>query len=128
MITAAPHGYTAVAATPEEIAIWRTKNPNRPQPSTRRLRCDSCGHRIWGSGLGIGSHNRSKKCAAIQAAPNAQRVAAVEQPRIAWDRTSSPLKANVHRAYRRYDTIECSCVEFGRDHVAPLEIYGVLSN
>jgi hypothetical protein len=25
----------------------------------------------------------------------------------------------VHRAYIRHGIIECSCVEFGRDHVAP---------
>lgn len=73
-----PHGYTVVAATPQELADWCTKNPNRPRPSTRRLRCDSCGRRIWGSGLGVGSHNRSKTCAAT---PRAQAAITNAIPR-----------------------------------------------
>ena len=116
----APAGYTAVTVTGKELAAWRTKNPNRPQPSTRRLQCNFCDKRIWGSGLGVGAHNRSKACAAVQAVPVAQSVV--------WDKVASPTKAAVHRAYRRNDTIECRCGEHGRDHVARLEIYGALSN
>lgn len=79
MATSTPHGYTAVAATAAEFAAWRAKNPNRPQPSTRRLQCNWCGQRIWGSGMGVGSHNRSKKCAATQAPPKVQQVVTVER-------------------------------------------------
>lgn len=75
----APTGYTTVTATSAELSAWRAKNPNRPQPSTRRLQCNFCDKRIWGSGLGVGAHNRSKACAAKQTAPEARQVIEVER-------------------------------------------------
>lgn len=72
-------GYTAVTATGQELAAWRAKNPNRPQPSVRRLQCNFCSKRIWGSGLGVGAHNRSKACAAASAEPKVQQVVTIER-------------------------------------------------
>ena len=36
------------------------------------------------------------------------------------------IESPAHRSYRRSDTIECRCTEYGRDHVARLEVYGPL--
>lgn len=53
-----PHeGFRRVAATQEEIAAWRSSHNGR-HPSQHRLECETCHTRIWGSGLGIGSHRR----------------------------------------------------------------------
>ena len=54
----APDGFRYVTPTPEEVAEWRRTHRRRPAP-VYRLACIGCGKRIWGSGLGIGSHRRS---------------------------------------------------------------------
>ena len=46
-------GYTNVEPTAAELA-------KRPASSPLRASCDTCGKRIWISGLGIGSHEKSK--------------------------------------------------------------------
>lgn len=51
----APRGFHYVAPTEAE----RYDAPAYAR-RRRRLECDTCGGRIWGSGLGIGSHRRSK--------------------------------------------------------------------
>lgn len=53
----APHPFLYVQATAEEVEAWRRKHNGR-WPSQYRLECQWCGTRIWGSGLGIGSHRR----------------------------------------------------------------------
>lgn len=53
----APRGFRYVTATREEVDAWRAKHGNR-QPSSYRVVCVKCGKRMWGSGLGIGSHRR----------------------------------------------------------------------
>lgn len=52
--------FSRVTPTQEEIDEYRKKNGGH-RPSVYRLCCDSCGKRIWGSGLGVGSHVRSCK-------------------------------------------------------------------
>ncbi len=47
-----------VRATQEELAEWARTHPHRKHPSVYRVECDYCGKRYWGSGLGVGSHNR----------------------------------------------------------------------
>lgn len=54
--------YTIVKATAAEIATFVAKNGR--QPSVNRLKCNSCSKRIWGGGLAVGSHDRSKACRA----------------------------------------------------------------
>ena len=58
-------GYTRVTPTPTETANYRRKH-GRPA-AVYRVECDACGRRLWGSGLGIGSHNRAcpgpRRCA-----------------------------------------------------------------
>jgi hypothetical protein len=52
--------YERVNPTDAELAKYRAKNAGR-LPSAYRVRCRACGRRIWGSGMGIGSHNRACK-------------------------------------------------------------------
>jgi hypothetical protein len=55
-----PHpAYRRVSATPEEIAGYLRKHPGQRHPAVYRVECRACGKRIWGSGMGIGSHNRA---------------------------------------------------------------------
>lgn len=54
--------YTIVKATAAEIAAFVAKNGR--QPSVNRLKCNGCSKRIWGGGLAVGSHDRSKACRA----------------------------------------------------------------
>jgi hypothetical protein len=53
--------YERVSATWEERQDYRDKHKGFG-PGVYRYRCTWCGKRLWGSGLGIGSHNRSKAC------------------------------------------------------------------
>ena len=55
----APDGFRYVTATREENAEWRAKH--KRHSSQYRLVCTACGKRLWGSGLGIGSHRRACK-------------------------------------------------------------------
>ena len=50
--------YTRVSPTPEEVIAYRESHGGHT-PSVYRYRCDECGKRVWGSGLGIGSHTRA---------------------------------------------------------------------
>jgi len=50
-----PDGFRRVSATAEERATY-----GKRAPAVYRLECLECGARIWGSGLGIGSHRRSR--------------------------------------------------------------------
>ncbi len=50
--------FDRVTPTTEERAAYAAAN--RFRPSVYRLQCRTCGARIWGSGLGIGSHLRSR--------------------------------------------------------------------
>jgi hypothetical protein len=52
--------YRVVTATPEEIAEFKRRHQGFP-PGVYRLECRACGRRIWGSGLGVGSHRRACK-------------------------------------------------------------------
>jgi hypothetical protein len=54
--------YERVRPTEAEMAEYQTKNRRRPGVS--RVQCRVCGQRLWGSGLGIGAHNR-KNCTAL---------------------------------------------------------------
>jgi hypothetical protein len=54
-----PH-FKRVQATPEEVAQYKVKHGGW-QPHVYRLECRYTGKRIWGSGLGIGSHTRACK-------------------------------------------------------------------
>ncbi len=51
------HGVHQVVATPQEIEQWRRKYPRRYPPY--RVACDSCGKRLWLSGIGLGAHRRA---------------------------------------------------------------------
>lgn len=53
-----PDGFTNVPATVEEIVAYKEKHSGW-YPSVNRVVCNRCGKRMWGSGLGIGSHRRS---------------------------------------------------------------------
>lgn len=60
MTAATDKGYHVVAATDDERAAWvRKYGPRQAPPS--RVACDRCGVRYWLSGLGVGSHNRSRR-------------------------------------------------------------------
>jgi hypothetical protein len=48
--------YTRVVPTGEEVAEHMKRHGR--QPATYRYECKECGKRLWGSGLGIGAHNR----------------------------------------------------------------------
>lgn len=48
--------FTYVTATTDEIETYVRKHGRRP--SQYRVACNECGTRIWGSGIGIGSHRR----------------------------------------------------------------------
>jgi hypothetical protein len=52
--------YRRTVPTPEEIAEHVERYGRRP--GTYRYECRECGKRLWGSGLGLGAHNRSKAC------------------------------------------------------------------
>ena len=49
--------YKRVSPTPEEVTEHVRKHGGRPR--TYRYECKDCGKRIWGSGLGVGSHTRA---------------------------------------------------------------------
>lgn len=51
-------GFRRVSPTAEEVAALTAKQGGR-RPAVYRGECEVCGARIWLSGLGIGSHNRS---------------------------------------------------------------------
>ena len=51
------NGYTRVPFTRQEWKQYVDKK-GRP-PVVHRVACDHCGKRLWGSGLGIGSHNKA---------------------------------------------------------------------
>ena len=50
--------FNRVRPTPEETQEFKAKRGH--SPGTHRIECKICGKRLWGSGLGIGSHTR--KC------------------------------------------------------------------
>lgn len=49
--------FTHVKATADEVAAY-VKRAGR-QPSVHRVACNACGKRVWGSGMGIGSHRKA---------------------------------------------------------------------
>lgn len=60
--------FRRVTATAEELEEWRVKHARRVhggwsglRPSVYRVECLECGARIWGSGMGIGSHRRKHR-------------------------------------------------------------------
>lgn len=55
--TTAGGDFTHVTPTQAEIDDYVRRNGRRP--SQYRVACAYCGTRIWGSGLGIGSHRRA---------------------------------------------------------------------
>lgn len=70
------NGYHQVPPTPRELAQWRRLHPRQGPPY--RVACDSCGERLWLSGLGWGSHQRGQKHVAARAGDGttyAQRAA-----------------------------------------------------
>lgn len=52
-------GYRYVVATPEEVAAYLKRHPGYRTPAVRRIECERCGKRIWGSGMAVGSHDRA---------------------------------------------------------------------
>jgi len=55
--------FREVRPTPEEKAAWDKKEARHGRAGgyPYRAECRRCGERIWYSGLGIGSHLRSRK-------------------------------------------------------------------
>lgn len=51
--------FIIVRASPAEIDDFKTKHGFKP--SSYRVKCRYCDKRLWGSGLGIGSHRRACK-------------------------------------------------------------------
>lgn len=51
-----PRGFLYAVPTADEVAAYQAKH--RHAPSVYRLICEACHARIWGSGLGTGSHRR----------------------------------------------------------------------
>ena len=47
-----------VTPTPAELAAWHRRHGRKPPPSM--VRCLTCDARLWGIGLRIASHRRSK--------------------------------------------------------------------
>ena len=64
--------YTRVLATDAEVEEFKKKH-NGFHPGIYRLKCKTCGKRIWGSGLGVGSHNRACSRAAKREMEEASR-------------------------------------------------------
>lgn len=58
MVSRGPEDFRRVAATAAELVEWREAHAGR-YPSVYRVQCRACGKRLWGSGLGIGSHRRA---------------------------------------------------------------------
>jgi hypothetical protein len=54
----APRGFLWATPTPDEVADWK-RHYNGTAPRQKRLVCEDCGTRIWGSGIGVGSHRRA---------------------------------------------------------------------
>ena len=54
----APSGFRYVVETPEERDERVAKRVYR---FVYRLQCETCGQRIWGSGIAVGTHSRSKR-------------------------------------------------------------------
>ena len=55
----APAGFKRVRETQEELADYKAKHSGWTPGSVYMLECLGCGKRIWGSGIGIGSHRRA---------------------------------------------------------------------
>jgi hypothetical protein len=51
-------GFRRVKATPEELADYLRRSHGH-RPGVYRVECLDCGKRMWGSGLGIGSHRKA---------------------------------------------------------------------
>lgn len=74
--------FVRVRATPEEIAEWRnsdarlapTRIAEKRTPGVYRVQCLDCEARIWGSGLGIGSHRRSCRPVRVERQVTASEV------------------------------------------------------
>ena len=57
MTTTAGGDFTRVTPTAEEVEAYRRKEGRGP--TQYRVACNACGKRIWGSGMGIGSHRKA---------------------------------------------------------------------
>jgi hypothetical protein len=55
-----PGGFRYVHPSDDEKEAWR-KHYKGKSLRMYRLECVACGKRIWGSGIGIGSHRRACK-------------------------------------------------------------------
>jgi hypothetical protein len=53
--------YQRVQPTEKEIEVYLASHPGQKSPAVYRLKCLTCGQFIWGSGLGIGSHERGRE-------------------------------------------------------------------
>ena len=54
----AAHAYHRAAATAAEVDAYKARNHGH-HPTVYRVVCNRCGKRLWGSGIGIGAHNRA---------------------------------------------------------------------
>ncbi len=68
-MTASDKGYHVVAPTDDERRAWVIRYGPR-QAAPYRVECDRCGVRYWLSGLGVGSHQRSRTHNAAPWGPN----------------------------------------------------------
>lgn len=53
--------FVRVTPTPAEVAEYQRKHASARyirRPAVYRVMCRYCGKRMWGSGMGIGSHRR----------------------------------------------------------------------
>lgn len=79
-------GFTRVRPTADELDEYRRKDVGHRGPTSYRVRCDECHKRIWGSGLGIGSHRRA--CPGVPPAngnPDRHRVVAARVAEVGAD-------------------------------------------
>lgn len=105
----ATHGYTIVEPTAAELAKAPASNP-------KRMSCNTCGKRIWCSGLGIGAHERSVfHRTADGALPSTPVTPVAEQPEpVAPPSAEKLIAAAARMADRMCATIHRAGLAVGR--------------
>jgi|SRR6185295_6512933 len=90
----APHGFKYVRETPEEVAEFVARKGHRP--SSYRVECLTCGQRIWGAGMAVGTHHYAKRHKDAVNAELAARAAAASPTAKCWCGQSMAMPYGEH--------------------------------